>query len=432
MLIKKLSAIAALSGFAMFATPAMADDAADVKELLLKQQKQIEALQKKVEKQETVHNEALTHYIKNEIDRALEAKGGNLLTLGGSHVEGLKIKGDLRVRYEFRESDTDSDNTRDRFRQRFRLGFTWKTNEGWEVGAGFATGEANNADGASGATSTNDTYSENSAFETGGLFLDYAYAKHKWENGFNLTIGQHKNPYVSSSLLWDSDVRFVGITGNWMDKDSGFFVTGGAYVVQTFLTAGGDNSDANLAALQLGIENSGFTGALTYYHFNETASRETAGTGSQNEINMGSIYLEYAGKTDMFKYKVFGEYTMNFASDNSGASQVTLDSGAVNPESEDTAWVLGGEIGVSDFKFSYMYGYFEADSAFGPLTDADFGTAIDDNSNSNNVEGHRFGIGYKVTKNFSVGATYILTEEVESGGGNDKGELFQLDFVYKF
>ncbi len=94
--IKKLSAIAALSGFAMFSTPVFADDA-DVKELLLKQQKQIEALQQKVEKQQTVHNEALTHYIKNEIDRALEAKGSSLLTLGGN-VENLTIKGDLRVR----------------------------------------------------------------------------------------------------------------------------------------------------------------------------------------------------------------------------------------------------------------------------------------------------------------------------------------------
>ncbi|MCM8540538.1 MAG: hypothetical protein NE328_09705, partial [Lentisphaeraceae bacterium] len=44
MLIRKLSAVAALSGFAMFATPAIAEDA-ELKELLMKQQKQIEALQ---------------------------------------------------------------------------------------------------------------------------------------------------------------------------------------------------------------------------------------------------------------------------------------------------------------------------------------------------------------------------------------------------
>ena len=417
MLIKKLSAIAALSGFAMFATPAMADDAADVKELLLKQQKQIEALQKKVEKQETVHNEALTHYIKNEIDRALEAKGGNLLTLGGSHVENLKIKGDLRVRYEAREDE--SGNTRDRFRQRFRLGFTWKTNEGWEIGAGFATGGSD-------ATSTNDTYSEGSPFETGDLRLDYAYAKHKWENGFNVTLGQHKNPFVSSKLLWDGDVRFVGVTANWMDKDSGFFVTGGAYVVQSYLSDTGDDADANLYAAQVGIVNSGFTGALAYYHFDEQNSNNVLSTGD-NEVSMASAYLEYAGKTDMFKYKFFGEYTMNFGADNSGTSQASG-----SPESEDTAWVLGGELGIDNFKFKYMYGHFESDSAFGPLTDSDFGDSLNTGNNTNNTEGHRFGLAYKVTKNFEVEATYMLVEAIDGGSGDDEGELFQLDFKYKF
>lgn len=422
MLIRKLSAIAALSGFAMFSTPAIAEDA-DLKELLMKQQKQIEALQQKVEKQETVHNEALTHYIKNEIDRALEAKGSNLLTLG-SHIENLEIKGDLRVRYEFR--DDESGNDRDRFRQRFRLGFKWKTNEGWEIGAGLATGEANNADGASGATSTNDTFSANSPFETGGLFLDYAYAKHKWENGTSVTLGQHKNPFISSSLLWDSDVRFVGATANFTDKDSGFFATAGAYVVQSFTSDTGANDDANLLAAQVGIETGGLTAALAYYHFDTASSTDVLGVDKQNDVNLLSGYLGYAGKTDSFKYKVWGEYSVNLGADGN-TSQATG-----NPDSEDIAWALGGEIGVDKWKFKYMYGYFESDSAFGPLTDADFATAVTGTRNSNNAEGHKLGLGYKVTKNFEVAATYINTERIEGGSGQGDGELFQLDFKYKF
>ena len=415
MLIKKLSAIAALSGFAMFATPAIAEDA-ELKELLLKQQKQIEALQEKVEKQETVHNEALTHYIKNEIDRALDAKGGNLLTLGGSHVEGLTIKGDYRFRYEYREDE--SGNDRDRFRQRFRLGFTWKTNEGWEIGAGLATG-------GNGATSTNQTVSDNTEFETGDIRLDYAYAKHKWENT-SLTVGQHKNPYVSSSLLWDSDVRFVGLTGQWSDDESGLFLTGGAYVVQTFETDTGDNDDAELLALQAGIESGGFTGALAFYLFDE-ASNQANGVTGDDELQLASAYVEYAGKTDSFKYKIWGEYTINFGADDNTTSQAA----GSNQEDDDQAWAIGAEIGVDKWKFKYMYAHMEADSAYGDLTDGDFGTALGNSNNSTNIEGHKFGVGYKVTKNFEIAATYILTEEIEGSTG-DEGELFQLDFKYKF
>ena len=419
MLIRKLSAIAALSGFAMFATPAIAEDA-ELKELLMKQQKQIEALQQKVEKQETVHNEALTHYIKNEIDRALEAKGGNLLTLGGSHVEGLTIKGDYRFRYEFRESDANSDNTRDRFRQRFRLGFTWKTNEGWEIGAGLATGGND-------ATSTNDTLSDGGPFETGDIRLDYAYAKHKWDS-FSLTLGQHKNPYINSDILWDSDVRFVGVTGQLKDDDSGLFLTTGAYVVHTFDTAGGNNDDAEMLALQAGIESGGFTGALTYYHFDSASTTNSIGAAvGDDQIQLASAYLEYAGKTDSFKYKVWGEYTINLGADDSTSSQV----GGTTQEDEDQAWAIGAELGIDKFKFKYMYAHFEANAGFGGLTDSDFGTAISSNSNSLNVEGHKFGVGYKVSKNFEIAATYILSEEIE-GAVEDEGELFQLDFKYKF
>lgn len=424
MLIKKLSAIAALSGFALVSSSAIADDNAELKEMLLQQQKQIEMLQKKVEKQETVHNEALTHYIRNEIDRALATKSSNLLTLG-SNVENLTIKGDFRIRYEARESDTGA--SRDRFRQRFRLGFLWKTNEGWEIGAGLITGEQTNNDGSASATSGNDTYSANSPFETGGIFLDYAYAKHKFENGLSLTLGQHKNPFINAGdYMFDSDVRFVGATMQYNSQDSGLFATAGAYVVQTF--QGAENDDANLYAMQIGMEESGFLVALSYYHFDGASSDDVLGTGT-NEVNVISGYAEYSGKTDMFKYKFFGEYSVNVAADDSGTSQV---GGTVTgEEDENIAFVLGAQLGFDKWKIKYAFAHIESDSYFGPLTDADFGTAISTNNNSNNVEGHEISVGYNVTKNFQIEATYILAEELD-GNANDEGELFQLDFKYKF
>ena len=427
MLIKKLSAIAAISGICTLASTGFADETAELKEMLLQQQKQIEMLQKsanqlqkKVEKQETVHNEALTHYIKNEIDRALEAKGGNLLTLG-SNVENLTLKGDFRLRYEDRTSDSGAD--RDRFRMRLRLGLVWQTNEGWEIGVGLATGGTT-------ATSKNQTVSNGSEFQTNNINLDYAYAKHEWDNGTSLTLGQHKNPYISSFILWDTDVRFVGATGQWSDKDSGIFVTGGAYVVETFDTSGGEgNDDANMVALQSGIKTNGFTVAGAYYHFDSASTVDSIGAATgDDDIQLASVYAAYDGKTDSFSYKVWGEYTVNIGADNDTSSQAVG-----NQESEDTAWALGTVIGVDKWKFKYTYAHFESDSAFGPLTDATFGTAIANSRNSANVEGHVVSLGYKLTKNLELSGVYYMIEEIEGNGttGND-GELFQVNLQYKF
>ena len=432
MLIRKLSAIAAISGICTLASTGFADDTAELKALLLKQQKQLEALQQKVEKQETVHNEALTHYIRNEIDRALEAKGSSLLSLG-SNVENLTIKGDLRVRYEM--IDNDDSGNQDHFRQRFRLGFLWKTNEGWEIGAGLSTGHndstntAHGASGAKGGTSGNDTYSRGGAFNNGDIYLDHAYAKHNWENT-SLTLGQHKNPFISSSILWDSDVRFVGVTGQWTSPDSGFFATGGAYVVETFDDPE-ENDDANLLALQLGYETNGLTATLAYYHFDSAASNQTVvdpDRSGSDDIKLLSAYLEYAGKTDSFKYKVFGEYTHNLGADNTSTAQA-----AGKQENEDVAYVLGAEIGVDKWKFKYAFARFESDSAFGPLTDSTFGASVGTSNNSTNVEGHIFGVSYNVTKNFQLSAKYIMAEEVEDSGTNaSDGEVLQINAYYKF
>ena len=430
MLIKKLSAIAAISGICTLASTGFADETAELKEMLLKQQKQIEMLQKsanqlqqKVEKQETVHNEALTHYIKNEIDRALEAKGSNLLTLG-SNVENLTIKGDFRLRYE--DTTIDAGGDRDRFRMRFRLGFVWETNEGWEIGAGLNTGGVGN----NSATSSNQTVSQNDEFQSNNINLDYAYAKHKWDNGTSLTLGQHKNPYINSGILWDSDVRFVGATGQWSDEDSGFFATGGAYVVQTFTTANnGENDDANLIALQAGMKSNGFTVAGAYYHFDSAATADAIGAATgDDDIQLASLYASYSGKTDSFSYSVWGEYTVNI-----GANDGTSSQAVGNQEDESVSFALGTTIGVDKWKFKYMYAHFESDSAYGPLTDGDLGAAVSNSNRSNNTEGHILSATYMLTKNLSARAKYVMAEEIEGNGSSaSDGELFQFDILYKF
>lgn len=422
MLIRKLSAIAAICGFCAVSSPAIADENSDLKEMFLKQQKQLQELQNtvkkqqnQIEQQQTVHNEALTHYIKNEVDRALKDSSGSLLTLG-SNVENLTIKGDLRVRYEDRNKDNGSDT--DRFRQRFRLGFNWKTTDGWEINAGIATGDNGSA------KSTNDTYSKDRVFESGDLFLDYAYAVHTFDSGMKLTLGQMKNPFIHSGLLWDTDVRPVGVALH-DHYDSGIFYTLGGFQVREL---GDDTTDAQMVALQTGYKADGVTAALAYYHFNDATTRNVVGDATgENDVQSLSAYVEYAGKTESFAYKVFGEYTHNLAADNDGTTQA----GNGQPEDEDYAWALGAEIKVDKFKFGYTYAHFGADAFVAALTDGDFGSSVAAGS-STNVEGHILTLGYKVTKNFSVNTKAIFSEAIQDNSGEGDGELYQLDFVYKF
>ena len=127
---------------------------------VMEQQAEISTLKAQLAEQADV-----SELVRAELDSAIEAKGlaqvkdmGPIIQLP-KQVEGLKIQGDLRLRYERRITDNDAiaanETNQDRFRTRFRIGAIWQTTDGWEIGAGLATGDNNTA------TSTNDTCEQN-------------------------------------------------------------------------------------------------------------------------------------------------------------------------------------------------------------------------------------------------------------------------------
>ena len=222
--------------------------------------------------------------------------------------------------------------------------------------------------------------------------------------------------------MYDSDVRFVGISGQHACEDTGLFATVGAYEV--FNYDKDDEDAAKLFAAQAGIAQGGLTAALGYFHYN--SSTADAYSLGDTDFQIVDAYAAFEGKTDSFSYKVYGEYFVNIGADNDGASQASTPKNTIDPEDEDTGFVLGADISVDKMKFGYQYANVEADSTLGALTDSDYGTAVDEAVNS---EAHIFKASYKVTKNFSIGTKYVLSEEID---GTDEGELFQLDFKYKF
>jgi hypothetical protein len=392
-------------------------------------------------------------YLKNKVAAnaehidAIEAKKGFAVS-GNEFIDGIKLKGDLRVRYEMRDREykdlLGTDITRERFRTRFRLGGVWDNKEeSWQAAAGLATGGDD-------PTSTNDTWSEAKPFETGDIRLDYAYAKHKW-NDFSMMLGQSENPYKTSWVFWDGDVRLAGMTLAYGQK-TGVFATGGAYGAKMVQ----DNDTSMLYMGQVGYngtfsEKGKFTIATGYQAYsNEMIDEEwgldhdaekdplkpatisSLGLGSVDpnayELNIGDIYTDVSFPAGPVKLKLYGQVWMNFGADGAHGQAGSKFPGL--PEDNDIGWVLGTDATINDFKMGLAYSVVEADSLFGYLSDSDFGDGL----SKTNKQGWRGQLGYNFTKNWSTDFTYLNYERIDdwAAAKEDQVSIYQFDVSYKF
>ena len=386
---KKLLKLVALLGVVtMLAVPQFA--AADynqeqiLKELEYLKQK-VQSQQQHIDQLQTIINETMDKKIDAKVEEKMAKGGSSKVALANEFIDQLDIKGDLRVRFERR--DVDGGKARDRFRTRFRIGGVWKNKaESWEVGAGLATG---GTDG----TSTNDTWGDAEPFETGDIRLDYAYAKHKMGD-FSFTLGQQKNPFLCSWLIWDGDLRPTGFTSQF-SHESGFFATLGAYGLVLYDS---DNT-AMMYAGQLGytntIGNVGLTVAAGYQQYDSIWS-SAAAPNSDYDFEIGDIYAKADFSAGSVKLSPYAQIWSNFGADGGvGEGQV---GGTLEPEDEDLGWVAGIDAKMGRFKLGYAYAVVGADSIYEGLKDSDFGTGAGDVD----VKGHKISASYSFTKNVSA------------------------------
>ncbi len=463
----------AVAGLLAAGLPVRGQDApgnAELLKLIERQNAQIEALTQRVAELEQIKpvlKETMDAYA--EQSKAIDKLGSKVGL--ASHMDGLKFSGDLRARYEYRDQNVgaaksaakaeDSSEDRGRLRTRFRLGMVWNSkSEAWELGAGLATG---GGDG----RSTNDTWNETDIFETGDIRLDYAYAKHKWalmdgQMPLSVTVGQMKNPFVTTFMNWDDDLRPTGVAvqmGDPFGKDfCGSFLTLGAFDVLWGANLNKVNNDTDVLMLagQAGYAyksdpfntlvaagwrqiNSAWEGAVrtaTYDPFKTSPGLYAISNGYDVEI--ADLYGEITTTVSGIGLKAYGHLSMNLGADGA-VSQQNLPAGE-RPDDNDLAWVLGAEAKYSRFTLGYAYGYIGADGVFGPMKDSDFGETA--GLMDTDVQGHKLSLSYAVTRNFSLGATGYLLERIEGGsealaGGamNDEADqttCVQVDAVYKF
>jgi hypothetical protein len=165
---------------------------------------------------------------------------------------------------------------------RLRLGFDAQLDSGWSVGSRLTTGTLINPD------STNQVLGQ-----YGGRYVtnvDLAYLK--WVGGnptssrqlLSLTGGKMPNPFVSSELVWDTDVTFEGVAATYrlgIARDAAkrryVYATLGAFPVQDvplyptlnkWMYAGQVGFDLHTA------RGSGLQLAAAYYDFNHIVGRQ--------------------------------------------------------------------------------------------------------------------------------------------------------------
>ena len=383
--------------------------------------------EKEAQDKEKVHEIVEDHLDKLNFDEAYAQASAEAFNLS-KYTKSFEWSGDLRLRHQYEETDDGTEGDRRRFRTRFRLGMKWKNKDGnWEIGAGLATG---GSDG----RSTNFTHGGGSdfLFQTGDTRFDYAYAKHKWEKG-SATLGQQKNPFLTSKLFWDGDLRPVGATyqyGAGNDKKfQGLFFTGGAYIIDD-VSSGRDEDSAEMFAAQIGyifgVSNGMMKLAAGFQHWDSASVQDYLGASDDAEYNVMDFYFFYGMKKGEMAVDFWAHLGINAGAD--GGSIAGLGEDA---DENDTAFAVGVDVKAGKFKFGAQYVHIEADSLFPYQTDSDYFSGVG-GTDGTNAEAFILYGKYYFYKNLELGLKFIDSEAIEDGGSTDEGETWQLDLVYKF
>ncbi len=318
-----------------------------------------------------------------------------------SWAEKIKIKGDVRFRYENRQTDETQDT--DRLRIRARAGIYAKVND--QVKAGFRfVSTANDA------TSTNETLDDN--FESSNLGWDLAYidwAPTALGGNSKFIFGKMKKPWQKvNDLIWDGDTNPEGAAYVGKFKMDGFtLIPSIGYYSLGDATNGGSSifEDSYLFHAQLAAKIGKMAKVgISYYGFENENGEEPSGSDIHDEQQLTEVFGET--KIPGTPVKLFGSYVTN--------SNDTIDG------ADDDAFSLGAKAKLGAWKASYEYRDSGEDALNYEFDNSDF---------QDRSKGHILKAGYKIDKNFSLGATYFITER--NTDDRDR-ERFQLDLKVKY
>jgi len=322
-------------------------------------------------------------------------------------VENIKIKGDLRARYENRT--TDGSTSKDRQRLRARIGAYGSVNEFVDFGIRLATGDKE------GATSTNESLDDN--FNIDGVWLDLMYADIHPDlfGGAHVIIGKMPKPWIKGSgLIWDGDTNPEGVAVKYntgtnlapvkLIASAGYFVLEDNGGDDLKLYSGQLAAEGNVESVKLQA------GAGVYLFTDPMFALAMGKNTAAGEFNLIEGFGSATVKVADMPVKLHGQYVVNTEA----------------ATGEDTAYLFGVKLGKAKKPGSWEVGYNWRDTGRDAVPDLFNDSDFADGDTGS--RGHQIKGKYQIDKNFQAGIAWLDTV---NGDGVDENTL-QLDLLFKF
>ncbi|MBI5374123.1 MAG: putative porin [Candidatus Schekmanbacteria bacterium] len=393
-------------------------------------------------KQKEAQKETVKEEVKTEMAKTQEVLKNTILP---TWVKNTTFSGDVRLRYAYDRMKDDiageDTNFADRQRLRFRLryGFETVVNDKVKVGLRFATGTGDQ-------TSTNQTMQD--TFSAKNIWLDQAFIEIKPIPELRLIGGKIENPFYTTDLVWDPDVKPEGIVvqakKSFGEKELNIepFMTFGFFPIDESST---DSNDQSLYGLQGGASAALFGTKLKfaagYYDFHNIKGAAIEDVSPAN-IRKSNTFIEGDDDKNLFAYdyRLFtlgGEFTPIEFDAFGTIIPVTLYGdfvkNLVSDVDFDTGYLGGIKIGAiknaGDFQVAYDYRKLEKDAVYAPIADSDF------HAGGTNAKGSKFSATYAVLKNTTLGIVYFDTKAVTKAAANQSDlrvKTLFLETVVKF
>ncbi|MFT3763016.1 MAG: putative porin [Pseudoxanthomonas sp.] len=333
-------------------------------------------------------------------------------TLASGETQKLKISGDLRVRGQYDNSDSDGKN-RSSSQVRARLGATYAINDRLTAGARIVTGDDDDPNSSDVQLSNWDDDLK--------VSLDQAYLQANFGN-LKLFGGKMPQPFVRTELVWDGDVNPQGVAATYKRKlgNGGAFRANGLFFVVDEQAAG---PDSTMLGAQLGYDTPQlgdwkFDGSAAFYDYTlDSVAGADSGDWRTNLLNPDGSYLSdfrladvivgasYAGFGERWPLRIVGDYVKNTAARTDGDTGYGLD------------LALGRASKVGDWRFSYGYAAAEVDAVLAAFSQDNIGIGT-------NYRMHSLGFDYVPWPKTTVGAVWYRyrPDAAEYAGGNDPGD----------
>lgn len=356
-------------------------------------------------------------------------------------VQNIKLKGDLRLRYQNQHEKNDNNIQKDVNigRVRMRLGLESKINDKILAGIGIATGSGD-------PRSTNISFGDYNSKKQ--IVLDYAYGKYMPFSWFNLVGGKMLPGDVfwePTDLIWDTDITPEGIVAGFskaLNPKATVFMNGGFLVVQTDSTS---TSGASAFLIQPGAnykfnDTYSLKGAVSFTSFDvkdQVPSNYDKGYNTKynsTSVTTGNYAYNYAMLNPALEFKVmqpfklfginpeslkfFGEYVKN-----------------MDVSKKNTGFSSGFQLGNEkiekwgDWQLRYVYAMLGKDAVLDILPDSDR------YSGKTGIRSHEVSLNYGLGKNVSLGFDVYRSwgiNGINSGGRAQPETLAQVDFNMKF